>query len=69
MGAKHIGMLQSLIVTCWQHQVNPYDYLVHVLLRIGQHPNHQVSMLTLRLWKQHFADNPLRSDLYNIGTH
>ena len=69
LGAKHIGMIQSLIVTCRLHQVNPYDYLVDVLQRISDHPNHQVSMLTPRLWKQHFADNPMRSDLYNIGKH
>ena len=68
LGAKHIGMMQSLIVTCRLHQVNPYDYLVDVLQRIGEHPKHQSSMLTPRLWKQHFADNPMRSDLYSIGT-
>lgn len=67
LGAKHIGMMQSLIVTCRLHQVNPYDYLVDVLQRIGDHLNHQVSMLTPRLWKQLCADNPMRSDLYSFG--
>ena len=30
MGARHIGMLHSLIVTCRLHHVNPCDYLVYV---------------------------------------
>jgi hypothetical protein len=66
LGAKQIGMLQSLVVTCRLHDINPYDYLVDVLLRVGKHPTRDVAMLTPRLWKQHFADNPLRSDLHNI---
>ena len=69
VGAKHIGMLNSLIVTCRLHDINPYDYLVDVLQRISEHPNHLVSQLTPRLWKQHFADNPMRSDLYQLGKH
>jgi hypothetical protein len=28
-----------------------------------------VAQLTPRLWKEHFADNPLRSDLYRIRGH
>jgi len=45
----------------WQER---YDYpLMDVLQRVGQHPAARVAELTPRLWKQHFADNPLRSDL------
>ena len=33
------------------------------LQRIDTHPAFDVHLLTPRLWKQHFADNPLRSDL------
>ncbi|CDQ09748.1 protein of unknown function [Acidithiobacillus ferrivorans] len=43
------------------------NYLVDVLQRVGQHPSARVAELTPRLWKQHFAANPLRSDLYNIS--
>ena len=39
------------------------DVLVDVLQRVGQHPAAEVVQLTPRLWKQHFAANPLRSDL------
>lgn len=33
-GADITGIIQSLLVTCKLHQVNPYDYLVDVLQRI-----------------------------------
>ena len=38
LGAKHIGMVQSLLATCRLHGINPYDYFVDVLQRVGQHP-------------------------------
>lgn len=67
LGAKHIGIVQSLIVTCRLHHIDPYTYLVDVLQRVGSHPHSLVAQLTLRLWKQHFANNPLRSALHSIG--
>ncbi|MEO6436156.1 MAG: IS66 family transposase [Tepidisphaeraceae bacterium] len=66
IGAKHVGIMQSLIVTCRLHQIDPYDYLVDVLQRVGQHPANRVHELTPRLWKQHFASNPLRSALHTL---
>jgi len=63
MGAKHVGIIQSLIVTCRLHEINPYEYLIDVLQRISQHPAARVAELTPRLWKQLFASNPMRSDL------
>lgn len=63
VGAQHAGIVQSLIATCRLHDIDPYTYLVDVLQRVGQHPAARVAELTPRLWKQHFADNPLRSDL------
>jgi len=65
LGAKHVGIMQSLIVTCRLHQVDPYDYLVDVLQRVAQHPAQRVEELTPRLWKKLFADNPLRSPLHS----
>lgn len=56
-------MLQSLMVTCKLHDINPYDYLVDVLQRASRHPAKDVAALTPRQWKQRFADNPLRSDV------
>ena len=56
--------MQSLFVTCRLHDIDPYTYLVDVLQRVGEHPASRAAELTPRLWKQYFADNPLRSDIY-----
>ena len=63
VGAEHAGIVQSLIATCRLHDIDPYTYLVDVLQRVGEHPASRVAELTPRLWKQHFAASPLRSDL------
>ena len=63
LGAEHVGIIQSLLTTCKLHNVNPYTYLVDVLQRVNEHPSKDVIELTPRIWKSHFADNPLRSDL------
>jgi len=63
VGAKYVGIVQSLLVTCRLHQVQPYEYLVDVLQRIDTHPASQARLLTPRLWKEHFAGNPMRSPL------
>lgn len=66
IGAEHVGVIQSLIVTCRLHDINVNDYLTDVLLRISQHPASLVHELTPRYWKTKFADNPLRSDLFAL---
>jgi transposase len=66
LGAERVGQLQSLISTCVLHDVDPYTYLVDVLQRIDTHPFAQVEQLTPRLWKQHFASQPLRSLLDSV---
>lgn len=66
LGARQVGIMQSLIVTCRLHQIDPYDYLVDVLQRVSQHPAGRVHELTPRLWKQRFAGNPLRSPLHSL---
>lgn len=68
VGAKRAGIMQSLIVTCRLHDIDPYTYLVDVLQRVGHHPASRVSELTPRQWKQHFAENPLRSPLHGLVT-
>ncbi len=68
VGARHVGIIQSLLATCRLHGIDPYVYLVDVLQRIDTHPALDVQLLTPRLWKQHFADQPLRSDL-DRGSH
>jgi transposase len=68
LGAAHVGIMQSLLVTCKLHDIDPYDYLVDVLQRVGQHPASRVEELTPRRWKDLFAANPLRSDLYGTAS-
>lgn len=63
LGAQHVDVIQSLIATCRLYGVDPYDYLVDVLQRVGQHPAADVAQLTPRLWKQRFGKAPLRSDI------
>jgi transposase len=63
LGAKQVGIVQSLLVTCKLHDVDPYDYLVDVLQRVGEHPAARVHELTPKMWKSLFADRSLRSVL------
>lgn len=67
LGAKHVGIVQSLLPTCRLHDINQYDYFVDVLQRVGQHPASLVHQLTPRIWKEMFAENPLRSTLHDLG--
>jgi transposase len=66
VGAKYVGIIHSLLATCKLQGVDPHTYLVDVLQRVATHPAREVHLLTPRLWRQHFADNPLRSDLDRI---
>ena len=63
MGAEHVAIIQSLIVTCRLQGVNPYQYLLDVLQRIAVHPNSRIEELTPRNWKRLFANNPMGSHL------
>ena len=54
------------MASCKFQGVDPYVYLVDVLQRIETHKMQDVHLLTPRLWKQHFAANPLISDSDNI---
>ena len=63
VGAEYAGKIQSLITTCKLHKIDPYVYLVDVLLRIDTHKAKDVHLLTPRLWKENFMSNPLKSNL------
>jgi transposase len=63
VGARYVGIVQSLIASCRLQGVDPYVYFVDVLQRIDTHLAFEVHLLIPRLWKQHFAANPIRSDL------
>jgi transposase len=62
-----VATLQSLVVSCRLHDIDPYDNLVDVLQRIDSHPAADVDQLIPRNWKERFGDNPMRSDLHALG--
>lgn len=64
LGARYVGIMQSLLTTCRAQGVDPFTYLVDVLQRIDTHPASDVASLTPRLWKTRFAKTPLRSDIH-----
>ena len=63
---KQVGIVQSLLVTCRLHGIDPYSYLVDVLQRVSELPQSRVAELTPRLWKQNFSANPMRSVLHGM---
>ena len=63
LGAHVVGKLQSLLVTCRLHGVDPYTYFVDVLQRVATHKAKDVDELTPRIWKAKFAESPFTSDL------
>mgnify|MGYP000461710986 CR=1 FL=1 len=67
VGAKDIGILQSLIVSCIMQGINPSVYLIDVLQRVSQHPASKVDELTPKNWKQKYGENFLKSDLDRVG--
>ena len=67
LGARQVGIIQSLLTTCRIQGVNSYTYLVDVLQRISSHPASRIEELTPRRWKELFADQPLRSDIDRVG--
>jgi transposase len=66
VGARQVGIIYSGLASCRLQGVDPYVYLVDVLQRVDTHPALAVQLLTPRLWKQHFAEHPLRSDLDRV---
>lgn len=66
LGAEYVGKIQSLLQTCRLQGVDPYTWLVDVLQRVDTHPAFDVHLLTPRLWKEHFAADPLRSDIDSV---
>lgn len=69
VGAKYVGIFQSLIISCKMHGIDPQIYLTDVLQRVATHPKSEVHQLTPGEWKTHFANNPLRSDLHQFTKH
>jgi cobalamin biosynthesis Co2+ chelatase CbiK len=56
-----------LIATCRLHEIDPYDDLVDLLLRAGQHLAADVAQCSPRSWKQRLGKAPLQSDISRRG--
>ena len=67
LGARRIGVIQSLLATCQLQSVNPYTYLVDVLQRVARHPARGVIELTPRVWKMRFADGRYARTCNGLG--
>jgi len=63
IGAIYTGIIQSLICSCKLQGVNPFTYLVDVMLRLSSQPDTDLNSLIPRQWKLLHQDNPWRSDL------
>jgi transposase len=48
---QNLAVLQTIVATCKLHGVNPYDYLVDVLVRIQTHPQSRIAELLPMNWK------------------
>jgi hypothetical protein len=44
-------MFYSLLATCKNYGVNPYEWLKDVLNRINEHPNNKITELLPQNWK------------------
>ncbi len=67
VGAEHMGIIQSLMVSCKMQGINPSVYLTDVLQRVGMHPASKVDELTPKNWKKKYANHFLKSDLDRVG--
>jgi transposase len=63
IGAEYLAAFHSLIGSCRLQGIDPRTYLIDVLQRVQTHPASDIGMLIPRLWKEHFADAPLKSDI------
>jgi transposase len=48
--AQRAAMFYSLLATCKNYQVNPYDWLHDVLNRIATHPINRINELLPQNW-------------------
>ncbi len=47
---QNLAILQTIVATCKLHKVNPYDYLVDVLVRVQTHPKSRIAELLPMNW-------------------
>jgi transposase len=49
-GGRRAAILYSIVATCKEHGIDPWEYLADVLARIPTHPNHRRAELLPRNW-------------------
>ena len=49
--AQRAAMFYSLLATCKNHLINPYEWLTDVLNRINEHPINKIEELLPQNWK------------------
>lgn len=64
LGVRRVGVVWGLLATCRLKDVDPYPYLVEVLLRVGWHPAKRAIEMMPQVRKTLFANRPLRSGFY-----
>jgi transposase len=47
---QNLAVLQTLVATCKLHNINPYDYLVDILVRVQTHPQSRIAELLPMNW-------------------
>src|SRR5262249_48254128 len=57
-GARRAALLYSLAQSCALADVNPFEYLKDVLLRIATHPQRLIGQLTPKGWAETFRHQP-----------
>ncbi len=50
-GAQNLAVLQSIVATCTLHDVNPYEYIKNLLIRVQDHPAADIDELLPWNWK------------------
>lgn len=60
-GARHSGILYSLLLTCQLQGVGPRTYLIDILQRMDTHPGNAAYQLTPLNWTATVAGAPMRS--------
>jgi transposase len=50
--AQNLAVLHSIVATCRLHQVNPYEYIRDLLIRIQTHPASRIGELMPWRWKR-----------------
>jgi transposase len=50
--AQNLAVLHSIVATCRLHEVNPYEYIRDMLIRVQTHPASRVAELMPWRWKR-----------------